>query len=129
MAIQQRLLKFIIISNWILLAAATVTGFLTAPADFAVAVVIGGLIAAVNFQLLYRTLKKSLASPKKDSLNKVLAKYYVRFLVTCTIIFILISRGYVEPPGLLVGLSIVVASIMLATVRELTKIIFFKEAV
>ncbi|MFW6052560.1 MAG: ATP synthase subunit I [Desulfosalsimonas sp.] len=129
MTIQQRLLKFIIRANWILLAAAAVTFFLTASFDFALAVVIGGLLSVVNFHLMYRTLKRSLTPPHMDSLNKVLAKYYARFLIICAIIFVLIARGYVEPPGLLIGLSIVVASIMLATAREVTKIIFFKEAV
>ncbi|MCF8024092.1 MAG: ATP synthase subunit I [Desulfobacteraceae bacterium] len=129
MVIQQRLLKFIIRSNWTLLAAAAVICFLATPLDFATAVVIGGLIAVINFHILHRTLKRSLTPPHIDSLNKALVKYYVRFIITCAIIFILIASGYVEPPGLLIGLSIVVASIMLATAREVTKIIFFKEAV
>lgn len=129
MVIQQRLLKFIIRSNWILLAAATVTVFLTSPTDFAVAFVIGGLISVINFHLMYRTLRRSLTPPHTDSLNKVLAKHFIRFLIICAIIIVLITRGYVEPLGLLIGLSIVVASIMLATAREVTKIIFFKEAV
>lgn len=129
MVIQKRLLKFIIRSNWILLVAAAVTCFLTAPQNFTISVIIGGLIATINFHLLHRTLQRSLATPRIDSLNKVLAKYYIRFIITCVIIFVLIARGYVEPPGLLIGLSIVVASIMLATAREVTKIIFFKEAV
>ncbi|MFP4453969.1 MAG: ATP synthase subunit I [Desulfobacterales bacterium] len=129
MTIQQRLLKFIIRSNWILLAAAAVICFPATSFDFAIAVVIGGLISVINFHLMYRNLKRSLAPPHIDSLNKVLAKYYIRFIITCAIIFVLIARGYVEPPGLLSGLSIVVASIMLATAREVTKIIFFKEAV
>lgn len=129
MVIQQRLLKFIVRANWILLAAAAVAFFLTASFDFALAVVTGGLLSVVNFHLMYRTLRRSLTPPHMDSLNKVLVKHYIRFLITCAIIFVLIARGYVEPPGLLIGLSVVVASIMLATAREVTKIIFFKEAV
>lgn len=129
MTIQQSLLKFIIRTNWILLAVAAITSFLAAPLDFAIAVVVGGIIAIINFHIMHRILKRSLTPPHIDSLNKVLAKYYIRFIVTCIVIFILIARGYVEPPGLLIGLSIVVASIMLATAREVTKIIFFKEAV
>ncbi|MFP4158644.1 MAG: ATP synthase subunit I [Desulfosalsimonas sp.] len=129
MVLQQRLLKFIIRCNWILLAAASLTFFLTTPAGFAISVVIGGLLAVINFHLINRTLKGSLTPPHTDSLNRILVKYFIRFIITCAIIFILIARGYVEPPGLLIGLSIVVASIMLATAREVTKIIFFKEAV
>jgi hypothetical protein len=40
----------------------------------------------------------------------------------------LISGHYVHPIGLFVGLSVVVASIILATMLELTKLIF-KEAI
>jgi hypothetical protein len=43
------------------------------------------------------------------------------------VIFLLIAGRLVDPIGLVIGLSVVVVSIMLATVRELKKLIF-KEA-
>jgi hypothetical protein len=58
----------------------------------------------------------------------ILAKYYFRFFVSGLILFFLISKGYVEPLGLFIGLSVVVASIMLATLVEV-KNLFFKEAI
>jgi hypothetical protein len=57
----------------------------------------------------------------------IIAKYYVRFIASGVIIFFLISGHYVDPLGLFVGLSVVVASIVVATVRELKNLIF-KEA-
>jgi hypothetical protein len=57
----------------------------------------------------------------------VLAKYYVRFALSGFVIFLLIAGRLVDPIGLVIGLSVVVVSIMLATVRELKKLIF-KEA-
>jgi hypothetical protein len=48
-------------------------------------------------------------------------------MVSGFIIFILIAGHYVNPVGLVIGLSVVVASIMLATLRELKNLIF-KEA-
>ena len=54
--------------------------------------------------------------------------FIVGFLVVYLIIFILISGHYVDPLGLFIGLSVVVISIMLATMCELTKQIF-KEAI
>jgi hypothetical protein len=57
----------------------------------------------------------------------ILGKYYIRFTISGLMIFVLISEHFVDPLGLFVGLSVVVASIMLATIRELTKYIF-KEA-
>ncbi len=95
---------------------------------FARGIVFGGLIVTVNFHLLYRTLKKAFTPSRLTSHNIILAKYYLRFLVSGLIIFFLISNHYVHPLGLFVGLSVVVVSIMLATVFEF-KNLFFKEAV
>ena len=91
-------------------------------------IIFGGLIVTINFHLLYRTLKKALTPPHLASLWVVLSKYYIRFIVSALIIFILISKHYVNPIGLFIGLSVVVVSIMLATMYEFKKLIF-KEAI
>ena len=128
MDIQQRLLRFVTYANWILFVGATlVGGFLTHP-NFVKGIVFGGLIVTINFHLLYRTLRKALTPPHIASHNVVLAKYYIRFVFSGIILFLLISQHFVDPLGLIVGLSIVVASIICATVIEITKLIF-KEAV
>lgn len=128
MGIQKRILIFVTRTNWILLGLASLAGLLAAPPDFARGIVFGGLIVTINFHILSRTLKKALTPPHLASHNVVLAKYYIRFLVSGIIIFILIAGRYVDPVGLFLGLSIVVASIFLATVCEIKKLIF-KEAV
>jgi hypothetical protein len=125
--IQQRLLKFVTHSNWILFFVASFIGLILLPPDFAKGIIFGGLIVTINFHLLYRTLKKALRPSRLSSHRLVLAKYYIRFLISGLIIFVLISGHYVDPLGLFIGLSIVVASIILATMCELTKQIF-KEA-
>jgi len=126
--IQQRLLKFIIRTNWILFSIVSIIGLVVSPPDFASGIVFGGLIVTLNFHLLYRTLKKAFRPSRLVSHNVVLAKYYIRFIVSGFIIFVLISGHYVDPLGLVIGLSIVIASIILATMSELTKLIF-KEAI
>jgi len=125
--IQQRILRFIIWANWVFFAAAFLVGLIAFQRDFAWGVLAGGMIVTVNFHLLARTLKKSLTPPHLVSHNVIIAKYYVRFLASGVIIFFLISGHYVDPRGLFVGLSVVVASIVVATVRELKNLIF-KEA-
>ncbi|UCD33274.1 MAG: ATP synthase subunit I [Desulfobacterales bacterium] len=127
MEIQQRLLKFVIRTNWILFSVASIIGLVVSPPDFASGIVFGGLIVTLNFHLLYRTLKKAFRPSHLVSHNVVLAKYYIRFIISGFIIFVLISGHYVDPLGLFIGLSIVVVSIILATMSELTKLIF-KEA-
>ena len=126
--IQERLLIFVTRTNWILFAAASILGLLFCPAGFAKGIIFGGLIVTVNFHLLSRTLRKALTPPRLSSHNVILAKYYFRFFVSGLILFILISKDYVEPLGLFVGLSVVVASIMLATLIEVKNLIF-KEAI
>jgi hypothetical protein len=126
--IQERLLKFITRANWVLLLISSILGLIFLPMDFTKGIIFGGLIVTVNFHLLYRTLRKALTPPHLSSHNIILAKYYFRFFVSGLILFFLIKGGYVAPLGLFVGLSVVVASIMLATILEVKKLIF-KEAI
>ena len=127
MNIQQRVLKFVTIANWVLLTVAGLLGFLVSPPEFAWGIVGGGLIVTINFHLLYRTLKKALTPPHLTSHNVVIAKYYIRFIASGFILFVLISGHYVNPLGLFIGLSVVVVSIVMAAMMEATKL--FKEAV
>ena len=128
METQQRILKFVTWANWIVFFISSVLGFVFLPADFARGILFGGLLVTANFHLLARTLKSAFTPPHLSSHNLVLAKYYLRFLVSGFIIFVLIAGHFVNPLGLVIGLSVVVFSIMLATVCELKKLIF-KEAV
>ncbi|MDI6688207.1 MAG: ATP synthase subunit I [Desulfobacterales bacterium] len=128
MKIQQRILKFVIRTNWILFFVASIVGIIVASPRFAMGIIFGGLIVTINFHLLYRTLKKALTPPHLASLRVVLSKYYIRFVLSGLIIFALISNHYVDPIGLFIGLSVVVVSITLATMFEFKKLIF-KEAI
>ena len=128
MSIQERLLKFVVRANWALLLLASVISNYTASQGITLGVIAGGLIVTVNFHLLHKTLKRSLAPPHLASHNLILVKYYIRFIISGIIIFLLIFGGLVDPRGLFIGLSVVVASIMLATIFEAKKLLF-KEAV
>lgn len=127
MRIEKRLLRFITVTNWILFLAVTIGGFVLAPGRFAWGIVAGGLIVTVNFQLLYRSLKQALTPPHVANVKGVLGRYYLRFAVSGAVIFVLIADNYVNPLGLIIGLSVVVTSIVLATLNEIRRIIF-KEA-
>jgi hypothetical protein len=112
----------------VLLVVVSLLGFLAAPPAFARGVIFGGLIVTINFHLLAKTLSRALRPQQLTSPNAVLVKYYIRFIISGVIIFILIHQQVVNPFGLFVGLSVVVASITLATMVEVKKL-FFKEAV
>ena len=128
MEIQQRILTFVTRTNWILCAITSIAGFLLLPFDFALGILCGGLLVTTNFHLLARTLKSALIPSHLASYNVVIAKYFIRFIASGFIIFVLVAGHFVNPLGLIIGLSVVVSSIMLATLCELKKLIF-KEAV
>jgi len=128
MEIQERILKFVTRANWILFAVAGISALALSTPGFTRGILSGGLIVTVNFHLLSRTLKKAFRPPHLASPRVVLAKYYIRFVVSGIIIFILLANHYVDPLGLIAGLSVVVASILLATVCEVKKLLF-KEAI
>lgn len=126
--IQQRILTFVTRSNWVLLVITSLAGITVASWPVALGIICGGLIVTINFHLLAKTLKKALNPRRLASPNVVLVKYYIRFVISGIIIFFLIQQHVVNPIGLFIGLSVVVASIALATMVEI-KHLFFKEAV
>ena len=128
MEIQQRIIQFVTRANWVLCGLASIVGFILVPLDVAFGILFGGLLVTINFHLLAKTLKKALTPPHVASHNVILAKYYLRFLASGFIIFVLIAGRIVHPVGLVIGLSLVVFSIILATLCEVKKLIF-KEAV
>ena len=124
MNIQFRILKFVTRANWILLLVAIAMGGLIATFDFTTGVLAGGLIVTINFHLMYRSLRKNLNPPPHlSSAKSVFVKHYVRFISSIVVIYILVSKNIVDPGGLLIGLSVVVVSIMIASLFELKKII------
>lgn len=119
MNIQQRILKCVIRTNWILFLLLTGGGFLFFAQSFALGIFFGGIIVTVNFHLLALSLKKALTHPELNSHKVALVKFYVRFIISGLIIFVLIAKHVVHPLGLFIGLSLVVLSIFFATMCEL----------
>ncbi|MDT8380240.1 MAG: ATP synthase subunit I [Desulfotignum sp.] len=119
--------------NWLLLVLVAMVTLMTTSTFFYLGVVAGGLIVAVNFHLLKRTIEKDIRPETvmeqgRSLTGRVLIKYYIRFVVSGILIFLLISNHIVHPLGLLTGLSVVVASVFLVTLLVVTRL-YFKEAV
>lgn len=120
---QKRILKFVTFSNWLLLIVAASVGFSHYSPRVGLGILAGGLIVTINFHLLARTLRKALTPPHIASVKGVILKYYVRFLITAIVIYILMISKQVDPVGLIAGLSVVVASMMFATLNEVRQLI------
>lgn len=123
-----RIVRFVTISNWILLVLFSISSYPLKSIPFSAGIVFGGLLVSVNFHLLSKTIVKALTPPHLASHQSVIAKYYIRFLFSGIIIFLLLANDVVAPLGLIIGLSVVVTSFFLASILEIKKIIF-KEAV
>lgn len=127
MDIQLRIVKFITHSSWVLLFLVGTLSVVVATVPVTLGIVAGGLLVNSNFYFMYRSLKKSLTPPNLSTTKSIFAKHYLRFFFSIMVIYVLVSKNVVNPGGLLIGLSVVVASIMIASLCELKKIIF-KEA-
>lgn len=134
MNIQQRMIQFISKSNWYIFCVITLLAFINTPRQFALGILFGGLIVTANFHALQHTIMNTfkensgIKSRKNSILRGVVIKYYIRFILSGVMLFLLISQNIVDPLGLIGGLSVVVASFFAATTLELTKLII-KEAV
>ncbi|MFH1060772.1 MAG: ATP synthase subunit I [Pseudomonadota bacterium] len=111
--------------NLVVFAVLLVAALFLAPMKSALSLLVGGLIALINFRLLEITVRRAMLPSQRDGvLRKVLIKYYLRFAATALVLLILIRQGLVEPLGLLVGLSVVMLSILgwgVAQARKLSK--------
>ena len=125
---EERLVTFVTRTNWALLISLSIAAFVVLEPHFAWGIILGGLIVTINFHLLARTIKRAFLVSGKPSPNVILVKYYLRFTVTGFLIFILVWKQVVDPLGLIAGLSVVVASIFMATFGEVKKLLS-KEAV
>ncbi len=117
------------ITNWVILACLAAVSRLLLGGDFAVGVVVGGLLAVLNFHALHRAVQglavRAQAGPPEQG-GRAKAYFAVRqalrYVVVLVLIFYLVGSGRVHVLGLIVGLSTVVLTLMLAAITETVKL-------
>jgi hypothetical protein len=125
--IHQRLLRFISRANWVVFILFLMPSPYIPLPGFTLGVICGGLLVTLNFHLAYRSLKNAFTGGRPPAFSVVMAKHYLRFLMTGVIIFLLISNGIGHPLGLLLGLSVVVVSLLTASVLEFRRAVQAKK--
>jgi hypothetical protein len=117
------------IANWIVLAVLVLAGYGWGGWEFALGVLVGGLVVVINFYLLHLALKGAfgqLSNHSEEGMIKAkaffAARQLLRFFALLAIIFFLVTRGWVNIFGLLVGLSTVVITLMVAAINEMIKL-------
>jgi diacylglycerol kinase len=122
------------IANWSVLAVLVVAGFAWRGREFALGILVGGLVVVINFHLLHQALRgtlEHLARHPQEGASRAKAffgaRQLLRFFALLVIIYLLVGQGWVNIFGLLVGLSTVVLTLMLAAINETLKLMH-KEA-
>jgi diacylglycerol kinase len=118
------------IANWLVLAVLTVAGFIWQGREFALGILVGGLVVVINFHLLHQALKGMLERAATGSPEEAkgrakaffAARQLFRFFALLFVIYLLVGQGWVNVIGLVVGLSTVVVTLLLAAVVEVIKL-------
>jgi len=99
--------------NWLTLFLMSSVSFFVMSSSLTLGIILGGLVIICNFNILQHTIHRAF-SPEGIMTGKiaVILKYYMRLLALGIIIYVLITRGWVDPIGLGIGLSTVVISIV-----------------
>ena len=116
------------LANWVVLSILVIAGYLGGGREFALGVLVGGLLVVVNFHLLHRFLKGTLERAQIDQENKgqaqafLAAKQLLRFFGLIVVVYLLVRYGWVNVIGLVVGLSTVVLTLTLLGINEMFKL-------
>ena len=118
------------IANWLVLAVMTVAGCIWQGKEFALGILLGGLVVVINFHLLHQALKGMLERAATGSPEEAkgraraffAARQLLRFFALLFAIYLLVGQGWVNIFGLVVGLSTVVVTLILAAVVEVIKL-------
>ena len=115
------------ITNWVILAVLVIGSSVFGTFRFSLGILCGGLISVVNFHGLYRNLLNVFTNHLTRAKSALMIRYYIRLAVTGFVLFWLISGGYVDVIGLIIGLSVVVLNIVLTTILVLSKKNYIEE--
>jgi hypothetical protein len=100
--------------NWVVLLILSLFGYIIMSPFWTAGVVFGGLVAIANFSVLQHTVRRAF-SPEgihQGARFSIVGKYYLRLFALGLVIYGLITRGWIDPVGLVVGLSTVMVSII-----------------
>jgi len=116
----ERLVRRIERTGVILLAAASLGAWVLYDARMALGVFLGGVIVILSFQVLKWQLRRAFLVPGRiPGKAGLFASYYLRFLATLFLVFVVMYYGWANPIAFVVGLSVVVLSIFLVGGLEL----------
>lgn len=110
-----RWITIVAVALWLLVVG---SGFGLGAIDFAVASAVGGAIAIINFQMMWRTAASKLFGPVP---KRAVVWSVMRWIGLLLILITALWLVGLDPLGLLVGLTLVVAAIVLSAAVGLVR--------
>jgi hypothetical protein len=115
------------VANWLMLGFLVLLSLLWGGREFALGVLVGGVVVIVNFHLLHRALQGAFQGPVAPEEGSRAKAYFagrqlLRFFALLAIIYLLVRHAWVNIFGLLVGLSTVVLTLTLTGIYEMIKL-------
>lgn len=109
--------------SWVILLILSSASYFFMSHSTTLGIILGGGIIIVNFGFLQATIRKAFQKEELAKTRKALliVKSFFRIFLLGVIIYLLITRGLVDPVGLTVGLSVVVFSIVSFGIRNACK--------
>ena len=100
--------------NWIILLLLSSISYFLMKSSFTLGVILGGLIIIANFSLLQSTIRNAFPGDGlvKTRKSVLILKSFFRLFFLGGVIYLLITRGLIDPIGLTIGISTVVFSIV-----------------
>ena len=113
LADEEQLLRRIEVVNDILMGLLPIGAWVLVSAKTALGVFLGAAIVTLSFRVLKWQLNKALRTPGKlPQKGRVFASYYLRYVGTLFLVFVVMYYGWADPIAFLIGLSVVVLSIV-----------------
>lgn len=109
----EKLLRRIEWVSGVLLVVFTLGAWIAFSLQAAKGVFLGCVITMLSFQVLKWQLRRAFKPGNLPSKAGLFASYYIRYLATLFVIFLVIYFGWATPIPFLVGLSVMVLSIVL----------------
>ena len=98
---------------FIVIAISVLSAAVFADLKFVFGLVIGGMLALLNYRWLHSSLRAALAGGEKKAPPGTTMKFVVRWLVIAAVVYAASLTGYVDPAAMLIGLFAPALAIMI----------------
>lgn len=100
--------------HWVVLLVLSALSYFLADTSFTLGVILGGLLVIANFNFMQRSVLSAFTalSVAKKTKASIIAKFYLRLLALGVILYVLAQWEWIDPIGLMIGLSTVLLSML-----------------